>query len=201
MVNNNWINKVKDYKAFVGNKDHYDMIGQIVFNFLLEEGLKPDNNILDIGCGSLRVGQHLIKYLQELNYHCIEPNTWLLEDFLNNNKVDKQFGYDNNSDFTLTVFNTKYDFILANSVFIHACKSQIEKCFSQINDVLSKKGKFIFNYIAHANDNESKEWTYPSHIYYSHSYIESLLEKHNLKYRIAKVKYPGKQVFVVAEKK
>jgi cyclopropane fatty-acyl-phospholipid synthase-like methyltransferase len=49
-----------DYKSYVGNPKHYDLIGKIVFDLLLKYGLKPEHKLLDIGCGSLRIGKLII---------------------------------------------------------------------------------------------------------------------------------------------
>jgi hypothetical protein len=42
--------------------------GLNVLNFLKQEGLKPGHVCVDYGCGSLRIGQHLIKYLNSSNF-------------------------------------------------------------------------------------------------------------------------------------
>lgn len=190
-----------DYKSYVGNPKHYDLIGKTIFDLLKNCGLKPEHKLLDIGCGSLRVGKYLIKYLNSYGYYGIDPNKWLVYDGLRDvpilNKVNYLFNY--NSDFNLQCFEEKFDYILANSIFIHACKSQIEKCFSEVNKVLKEDGKFIFNYIE-GNDNESKSWTYPSYITYTKEYIHSILDKYPFGYTYLKVKYPGKQKFILVIK-
>ena len=88
---------------------------------------------------------------------------------------------------------------MANSVFIHACKNQIEKCFDEVMLCSHIGSKFIFNYIE-GKDNEKKEWTYPGHIFYSKNYIEGLLKKHGFIFEYLKVKYPGKQKFILARR-
>lgn len=42
--------------------------GRGVFKFLCREGLKPSEVCVDYGCGSLRIGQHLMRYLDPGNY-------------------------------------------------------------------------------------------------------------------------------------
>lgn len=202
MINKKWIEKTKDYKAFVGNPDNYDKIGKIVFNLLLKYGLKPEHKLLDIGCGSLRVGKFIINYLNQSNYYGIDANNWLIVEALENENINlnkypiltcvRNFDLDN---------NIKYNYILCNSVFIHACKKEIEKVFSQLNDILEDEGFFIFNYIEGKKDNEAKEWTYPSHICYTKKYIEGLLKKYNLSWEIGNINYPGKQTFIIARRK
>ncbi len=42
--------------------------GRTVFAELLELGLRPDQKVVDYGCGSLRIGQHCIDFLEPGNY-------------------------------------------------------------------------------------------------------------------------------------
>ena len=207
MIQKKWIQnkrKNKNYKGFVGNPELFDDIGIIIFNLLKRIGLKQYHKLLDIGCGSLRVGRFLIHYLEKNNYYGIEPEKWLIDEVVNNLLTEKyikdkgcQFNY--NSDFDLDCFNTQFDFILANSIFIHASKSQIEKCIENVKNVLKPGGIFIFNFIIGV-DNINETWTYPSHVKYSICYITELLEKYNYDYKYVKCEYPGKQIFIMAMK-
>lgn len=56
-------------------RDPYDAVGglwqqmgQLQFDFLVRQGLKPEHRLLDIGCGTLRGGRHFIRYLNPGNY-------------------------------------------------------------------------------------------------------------------------------------
>ena len=206
MINKKWIEKTKDYKAFVGNPDHYDKIGRLVFSLLLKKGLFPEHKLLDIGCGSLRVGEYILRYLKTGMYFGIEPNRWLIDKRCEELKKDdedilRNFVYNTDSKFDLQVFDQKFDFILCNSIFIHACKNEIEKVFYGVDKTLEDEGKFVFNYIQGKKDNEAEEWTYPSHICYTREYIEDCLDRWNLSWEIANVNYPGKQTFIIARRK
>ncbi|XP_002512268.2 uncharacterized protein LOC8288445 [Ricinus communis] len=47
--------------------------GRDVFEFLAESAhLSPISQVLEIGCGTLRVGLHFIRYLSPGHYHCLE---------------------------------------------------------------------------------------------------------------------------------
>ena len=59
------MNYKENYKTFVGNPDHYDLIGVTQFALLAYYGLKTTDKVLDIGCGSLRLGRYLIPFLKE----------------------------------------------------------------------------------------------------------------------------------------
>ena len=169
----------KDYKGFVGNPEHYDLIGKTIFELLLNLGLKKHHKLLDIGCGSLRIGKYIIKFLDDFNYYGIEPNQWLLKEPLKDKDIyNKHVNLSNDFDFDLQIFNEKFDFILANSIFIHAAQHQINKCLNEVKLVLKKDGKFIFNYFVGEENNKSLFWSYPEAIKYKKSYI-------NLKNRIS----------------
>jgi SAM-dependent methyltransferase len=187
-----------NYKSYIGPEKMYDQIGKIVFELLKKQGLKRTHKVLDIGCGSLRIGQHLINYLNKGNYYGIEPNKWLVDEALKHEdiKSNKNPTFNYEDDFNLSIFDEKFDFILANSIFIHASKEQIEKCFKEVEKVLD--GKFIFNFIR-GNGNQKKDWSYPSSVTYTKVYIEGLCPlNHKLEY--VDVDYPGKQLFIVLEK-
>src|SRR5687768_14538688 len=72
------------YRAYVGPPRDYDLISAMVFNLLTSIGLRQHHRVLDIGCGSLRVGRLLIPYLNEGLYVGVEPNKWLVDDGIAN---------------------------------------------------------------------------------------------------------------------
>ena len=55
------------YRAYVGPPGDYDRIAAMTFNLLTAVGLRQQHKVLDIGCGSLRVGRLLIPYLNKGN--------------------------------------------------------------------------------------------------------------------------------------
>lgn len=201
MINKEWVNKKytnRDYKGFVGDPKKYDTIGKILYTMLIENGLKKHHYFLDIGCGSLRLGKILIPYLNKNRYFGIEPNHWLVQYGINEElTVDvfekKNPSFSKESGFNISECEKDFDFILANSIFIHAPKNDVEKCIDQALMVLKKNGVFIFSFIP-GPDNNNKDWTYPGAVKYSKKYIESQLEGFQFEY--INVKYPGKQVFI-----
>jgi hypothetical protein len=61
-----------------GPTDQFEPVGRETFVALLECGLLPHHNFLDFGCGALRLGYWLIRFMDEGRYFGIEPNTkWL----------------------------------------------------------------------------------------------------------------------------
>lgn len=58
----------------------FETRGYELFEKFVEYGLKPTDCCVDYGCGTLRVGQHVMKYLQPGRYWGMEIADWLLEE-------------------------------------------------------------------------------------------------------------------------
>ena len=65
------------HREYVGGL--WDEMGQLQFDFLVEQGLTPSDVLPDVGCGSLRGGVHFIRYLEPGNYLGMEKEEELLE--------------------------------------------------------------------------------------------------------------------------
>jgi hypothetical protein len=57
---------VLGHRGYVGRE--WEAMGALQLRFLRERGLRPDDVLCDIGCGSLRAGRHLIPYLDRGHY-------------------------------------------------------------------------------------------------------------------------------------
>src|ERR1041385_3836368 len=68
------------YRAYVGPPEDYDLIAAMTFNLLTTLGLRQHHSLLDVGCGSLRIGRLLIPYLNRGKYFGVEPNEWLIKE-------------------------------------------------------------------------------------------------------------------------
>ena len=101
----------------------WDEIGRLQFEFLRARGLKPNHRLLDIGCGCLRGGIHAIKYLEAGNYYGLDINRSLIEAGryeLSLAGLDHKSSHLALSDcFELSLFQQKFDYLLALSVFTH----------------------------------------------------------------------------------
>ncbi len=169
--------QMKDYRLFVGSDGYLE---RSVFGLVLlfEYGLKEESKVLDIGCGALNLGRVLIPLLNKGCYYGIEPNSWLIEaGFENELGQDiisiKDPMFDDNINFDLDVFNTKFNFIVAHSIFTHAPMSDIKKCLSQVKKTLESDGVFIFSFVMGNRDTHSSYWIYPG----IHGYVEETMKK------------------------
>ena len=68
------------YRAYVGPPHYYDLMAAMAFNLLTICGLREHHRVLDIGCGSLRMGRLLMPYLLAERDTGLEPNRWLVEE-------------------------------------------------------------------------------------------------------------------------
>jgi hypothetical protein len=65
-----------EHRPLVGGL--WSEIGQLQFEFLRRNGLLPVHKLLDAGCGALRCGIPIIKYLNPGNYYGLDINESLI---------------------------------------------------------------------------------------------------------------------------
>jgi SAM-dependent methyltransferase len=125
---------------------YWEEMGELQFNFLLKQGLRPDQHFLDIGCGCLRGGLHFIDYLQAGHYFGIDINQELLDagtkeltgyNLTHKNPVLVEMG-----DFEFSKLRQNFDYALAQSVFTHLPLNSIVRCIMNIEKVLVQGGRF-----------------------------------------------------------
>ena len=134
-----------------GPKNAFEKVGRHTLVTLLQHGLRPDSLVLDYGCGVMRLGYWIMRFLDRGGYHGIEPN----EEYLAAGKrivigsellTQKAPAFSSDANFNLTVFNKKFDFIVARSIFTHFTPAAIEKVLASLPASLSATGVFIASY-------------------------------------------------------
>lgn len=121
------------YKEYVGGE--YDKIGKALSYALIDNlKLKKNDIFLDIGCGSLRVGKHIIEYLDKNRYLGLEPEKKLVEDAINFEKInlEKNPKFTHNYFFDFK-FKQTPNYVFANSVFTHLNEKDINLCFKKLD--------------------------------------------------------------------
>ncbi|KAG2694961.1 hypothetical protein I3843_08G167100 [Carya illinoinensis] len=100
--------------------------GRDVFEFLAQSAhLMPDSHVLEIGCGTLRVGLHFIRYLNPEHYNCLERDELSLMAAFRYELPSQGLLYKRplivkGEDMDLTKFSeVVYDLIYASAVFLH----------------------------------------------------------------------------------
>ena len=71
-----------------------DEMGDLQFEYLLRHGLRREDRLLDFGCGCLRAGRYLIKYLKERNYYGIDISPEILKEGEKSETQDKECSCD-----------------------------------------------------------------------------------------------------------
>ncbi|GAB6145793.1 class I SAM-dependent methyltransferase [Desulfocicer niacini] len=177
------------YRAYVGPPQDYDLISAMVFNLLTCIGLRQHNRILDVGCGSLRVGRLLIPYLNAGNYFGVEPNKWLVDDWVMN-EIDQDvvtikkpiFLFKNSLDKFDKTLNI--DFAIAQSFFSHTGKDLIKKWLSDISFHLTTKGVLLATFLIDNEDYVGSGWIYSEYAKYKQETRRELASEFGLDFQI-----------------
>lgn len=183
------------YRAYVGPPEDYDLVAAMSFGLLTSLGLRQHNTLLDIGCGSLRVGRLLIPYLNSERYFGIEPNRWLVEE-----GIEKEVGQSlvqikqptfhfSNSVQGLEK-NSFFDFAVAQSIFSHTGKDALENWLAGVSNLLKPTGALVATFLIGDQDPEQTGWIYPDCVTYKLSTMESCAQKYQLTFQVLDWRHP-----------
>lgn len=121
----------------IGHRDYvgglWEEVGQLQFNFLVAQGLKPEHTLLDIACGSLRGGVHFINYLNPGNYLGLDKEQELINrgiehELGNAQQAEKQPEFVISDCFEFDHFSKVPDYAIAQSLFTHLVEADIKAC-------------------------------------------------------------------------
>lgn len=170
-----------DPKIAVGGWD--TGIGELQYEFLVNRGLTPSDTLLDLGCGTLRGGRYYIEYLDAGNYvgmdiseEALKKGRELLTDDLVSEK-EPNLIRNSNLEFA-ELDGWKFEFIIAQSVFTHLPKREIEECFANIGKILSHDGVFYATFFESKTD--SVEIDGPSSFNYHSETLKELADSFGL---------------------
>ena len=150
--------------------------------FLTRRGLQPDDSLLDIGCGPLRGGIPLIRYLREEKYTGIDVRQIVIEEAWRQIKKDnltmkaphvfvsESFGHKE-------LGETRFDYVWCFQVFYHLNDQLLEDCVAQIASRLAEGGRCYANVNLLLNEGSWKEFPY---VRRSLSFYGSIAEKYGL---------------------
>tara|TARA_R110000737_G_scaffold332699_1_gene349764 strand:- start:9201 stop:9872 length:672 start_codon:yes stop_codon:yes gene_type:complete len=192
LLNNEQIEKGL-HRGMVGG--NWEAIGKLQFQFLLKQGLKPDDRLLDIGCGCLRGGLHFINFLQNKNYFGLDYNDSLITagrlELEKADLIDKQPLLLVSKNFELNKFECKFKFMISVSLFTHLPINMILRCLVNVKSQLTNEGSYYSSFFEVANDLELSEYKHdtggfvthfdkdPYH--YSYNEMKAIAEKVGLK--------------------
>ena len=122
-------------------------------NICKKYGLTSESKLLDFGCGCLRGGVKFIDFLNPGNYFGIDINQGLLHAGLNYEvpkaNLQHKIVLENflvSNKFDLDYFNTKFDIILAQSVFNHLPLNHLDYFTKKALKVMNGDSKIIMSF-------------------------------------------------------
>ena len=134
------------HRRYVGG--HWEALGALQLDLLRREGLRPSHRLVDVACGALRAGVHLIPWLDAGNYHGIEKEAELIRLGLEQELPtalarEKRPQFVVSAAFEFERFGTRFDYAIANSLFTHLPPAAIEQCLGQLRGAMEPGGRFL----------------------------------------------------------
>lgn len=170
---------LSDPQMATGGK--WGLVGKLQFDFLCKHGLRPQHRMLDIGCGTLRGGQHFIRYLDSAHYvgMDISPKVislgkkLLQRENLSAKRPELYVNRAMNLRFE-ELHGRTFDVLLAQSVFTHLLSEHIDECFQHVGNLMSQEASFFFTFFEAEGfaKRTEKSFCYPR------SFFESLASRH-----------------------
>jgi hypothetical protein len=184
------------YRAYVGPPEDYDLIAAMTFNLLTTVGLRQHHSLLDVGCGSLRIGRLLIPYLNRGKYFGVEPNEWLVEEGIRRElgqslvEIKRPTLLFTDSPENIAKAATAFNFAVAQSIFSHCGLDLIKAWLSAISRSLAVDGALLATFLIGEQDAAQTGWIYPDCVNYRPATLKRAAAEVNLRFEILDWKHP-----------
>jgi hypothetical protein len=173
-----------------GQLGDFEQVGRHTFISLLQNGLQPDHTLLDLGCGALRLGYWLIRYLNPDRYCGLDPNLdYVLAGLVHaigpEMEALKRPRFLHTSDFDFSRFNVTFDFVVARSIFSHAPPKLVRRAMTSFRENSSEDAIMLASYRLSEDEvqDESsriKQGSRWSRNHYSLAYMQELAKERGL---------------------
>lgn len=135
----------KAYRSLVGGK--WARMGRMQRDFLVSQGLRPEDRFLDVGCGNFRAGVQLVDYLEPTHYYGIDIGANVLSSGYDNELSEDQRRRLPTSNLRVTDrfyadFGVQFDMAIAQSVFTHVTLNHVRLCLHRVAQVMRDGGRF-----------------------------------------------------------
>jgi SAM-dependent methyltransferase len=132
-------------------------MGRHQLDFLVAQGLAPSHRFLDVGCGSLRAGRHLVSYLDPGNYYGLDVNLPVIEAGYERELTASQRerlpeGNLRATDRFFADFGVEFDMAIAQSVFSHLSLNHLRLCLWRVGRVMRPGGTFFVTFFERGDD-------------------------------------------------
>jgi len=123
------------HREYVGGM--WEEIGKLQFDFMIDNGLKTTDYLIDIACGSLRGGIHFIKFLDKGHYMGIDKEGAVItkgieEELGPTLRQEKSPEFIVSDRFEFSKFSHVPTFALAQSLFTHLASDDIRLCLNNL---------------------------------------------------------------------
>jgi len=146
-------------------------------------GLKPTHKYLDIGCGCVRGGRLIEKYLDEGNYWGLDISETLLEEGKKHVKCPDQLIQVTDYEYTKYV-SLKFDYIVLFSVFTHIYEDDIVNVLNGIKPLTTPTTITAPSVLLMSEDNERDALGNVDKIVYKQSCIERIFNSCGYDYKL-----------------
>jgi SAM-dependent methyltransferase len=129
----------------------WDELGQLQIQFLRDQGLRPRDRFLDVGCGAFRAGRHLVDYLDPGHYYGIDIGHDVMRAGYDHELTAEQRTRLPTSNLRATDrfdadFGVTYDMAIAQSVFTHINLNRVRLCLHRVAKVMRPGGRFFVTF-------------------------------------------------------
>jgi len=205
------------YRAFIGPPAEYDLVAAMGFSLLTSLGIRQHHRLLDIGCGSLRIGRLFIPYLDPGHYVGIEPNDWLVGEGIKQEVGRDQVRIKEPRFFfaggpEILPADLVFDFALAQSIFSHCTLELIERWLKGLFPHLRADGALVATFKQGSKDFfhekgitdkdfQGNGWVYPKCPAYRLETIAALAEKTGYRFQVLEWAHPRQTWVLFAREK
>lgn len=130
----------------------WEEMGQLQFDYLVARGMTPASVLLDIGCGSFRLGVKAAPYLDPGCYYGVDLSESLIDagyahefDEAMRARVPRGNLVTTDS-FDFDSLKEPVDFAIAQSVFTHLPLNHLRRCLATLAPKMRSGGQFLVTY-------------------------------------------------------